>query len=767
MAFIDYGNETEDERRRRLEQEAAAAAMSDEAVASGGAAPGKMGFGDYLGAYVDKRLGAAQDRISQAGEYLTDPESAFQRRLGMQQEAANTEVHTQTVKTYGDGSQERIVKTQMPAAQEQMTAPGPVAPSAPVAQAPAPVAQAPAPVVPGQEQRPQVFPAFAAAVQRQAQPTAPIPPEAANQQVQMPAMPQPGPPVQVASADPAAGLQAAAAARAQQQAQQTAAQAPAPTPSLQQLASTAFAPTVERELQQPMTRAEQDQMAVVAAHNEKDPGRRRDAFAQIIANPNVNEGNKALANKFMAESFLHQRNIEKATKEIEEKTPTELSRYLKENKKEGSYIKAILLARLGLTDLAAKEQELINPTRTADTAIVGDQKYAVIKRKDGSIEAAFDINGRRAGQEAIAQIMAAAMPTKSFLLPQSGGGLMQKTITGPDGQPQVITGQVFTDPISKETYFQAGKNRYDTTGLSTPAQNVQNVFSSSQAAGAGKTAGETGMTAPPLQAFPGQAGGPTPPATAAPASPAAPVDPAAVNRAQRNLQDLQSEIAKIPAKDPKREERLRILNTEIATNQGILQQAGQAPVPIAQPFWKQKQAADLSTEQAKANIQAAKEISVAEAKVPAEERGKMAARDVAKQGFADSTYPLLSAVREEISKSTGSSIGAGVDELARAVGASTKGAEAIAKLNVLAGPIKMNIPRFEGAQSDRDVQEYARQAGDFANPKLTVKERLAALDAMETLLKKYDKAGTNDWTYGRTAPTDGTTSSGNKYKRVK
>ena len=158
--------------------------------------------------------------------------------------------------------------------------------------------------------------------------------------------------------------------------------------------------------------------------------------------------------------------------------------------------------------------------------------------------------------------------------------------------------------------------------------------------------------------------------------------------------------------------------------------------------------------------------ATAEAKVPAEERGKVAAKEIAKQGFADSTYPLLSAVREEISKSTGSAIGASVDDLGRIIGASTKGAEAIAKLNVLAGPIKMNIPRFEGAQSDRDVQEYARQAGDFANPKLTVRERLAALDAMETLLKKYDKAGNNDWTYGRKAPSDGTTSSGNKYKRV-
>jgi len=761
MAFIDYANETDEERRRRLEQEAAAAAMNNEPVGSGGSYPQNRGFGDMMGAYVDKRLGSLQDRIDQAGQYLTDPEAAIQRRIGMQAEAANTEVETQTVKTYGDGSQERIVKTQMPAAQPEMPVAAPVAP---VAQAPAPVAQAPAPVAPGQEQRPQLFPAFAAAVQRQAQPLAPIPPEAANQQIQMPQLPQPGPPVQTASIDPAAGLQAAAAARAQQQTQQTAAQAPAPTPSLQQQAATAFAPTVERELQQPMTRADQDQMAVVAAHNEKDPGKRRDAFAQLIANPDVSEPNKALANKFMAESFLHQKNIEKATREIEEKSPSELSRYLKETKKEGSYIKAILLARLGLTDLAAKEQELINPTRTADTAVVGDQKYTVFKNKNGTIDQAFDINGKKANQDEIAKIMAAAMPTKSFLLPQSGGGLMQKTITGPDGQPQVITGQVFTDPLTKETYFQAGKNRYDTSGLSTPAQNVQNVFGAAQAGGAGKVAGETGMAATPLQAFPGQAGGPGAPVNT-PATPAAPVDPAAVSRAQRNLQSLQSEITKIPAKDPKRDERLNILNSEIAKNQSVLQQAGQTPMAITQPFWKQKQSAELSTEQAKANIQAAKEVNVAEAKVPAEARGKVEAKEIASQDFADKTYKIIRPISDAIKQSTGSGLGAVTDDVLSIIGKGTTGSANIAKLNALSYQIISQIPRMEGAQSNIDVEMYKQAAGDLANRKAPVADRLAALQTIITMMEINDREKKNDWGAFSAGPQPtGQSSTGVKWK---
>jgi hypothetical protein len=51
------------------------------------------------------------------------------------------------------------------------------------------------------------------------------------------------------------------------------------------------------------------------------------------------------------------------------------------------------------------------------------------------------------------------------------------------------------------------------------------------------------------------------------------------------------------------------------------------------------------------------------------------------------------------------------------------------------------------------VQVYKQAAGDFANDKLPVETRLAALQGLITLLKKYDKEGKNDWSFGGTAPT--------------
>jgi len=235
----------------------------------------------------------------------------------------------------------------------------------------------------------------------------------------------------------------------------------------------------------------------------------------------------------------------------------------------------------------------------------------VFKDKNNNIKEAFDVAGRSVNQETIARISAAAMPNKSFLLPQSGGGLMQKTITGPDGQPQVITGQVFTDPQTNTTYFQAGNKRYDTSGLSTPAQNVQNVYSAAAASSAGKAGGE-GFTPQPLPAFPGQAGGNIPAA----ASGAVTVDPAAVRRAQSDVEAVDREIKRVKPGAPGAAKTLETLQTERAAAQQRLQQASSgavqgltataAPaVTATSPVWQQRQQAAVGEATAKEQIQVA------------------------------------------------------------------------------------------------------------------------------------------------------------------
>jgi hypothetical protein len=150
-----------------------------------------------------------------------------------------------------------------------------------------------------------------------------------------------------------------------------------------------------------------------------------------------------------------------------------------------------------------------------------------------------------------------------------------------------------------------------------------------------------------------------------------------------------------------------------------------------------------------ASVQQAKELAVAEQKPPAEARGKLQAKDVNNQGYADSTYGLIKPISDSIRQSTGSSIGAGADKLAGVVGVGTKGAENIARLEVLGYQLLSNVPRFEGPQSDIDVQMYKQAAGDLANSSKPVNVRLAALDSIVMMLKKYDKAGRNDWSFGQ------------------
>jgi hypothetical protein len=89
------------------------------------------------------------------------------------------------------------------------------------------------------------------------------------------------------------------------------------------------------------------------------------------------------------------------------------------------------------------------------------------------------------------------------------------------------------------------------------------------------------------------------------------------------------------------------------------------------------------------------------------------------------------------SGATGSLIGAGADRLAGVFGRSTQGAQATAALQTIAGQLTSKMPRMEGPQSDRDVQLYKQMAGDLANDTLPVQTRLAALEQIRSLNRKY------------------------------
>ena len=92
-----------------------------------------------------------------------------------------------------------------------------------------------------------------------------------------------------------------------------------------------------------------------------------------------------------------------------------------EKTEEGSYIKAYLFARLGLTDLAQQEQQKISPTKQTMGVMLGDQHYAATFAKDGQLLYAYDENGNKVGDALKAKLAANAFATKGAVTGQTMG----------------------------------------------------------------------------------------------------------------------------------------------------------------------------------------------------------------------------------------------------------------------------------------------------------------------------------------------------------
>lgn len=141
------------------------------------------------------------------------------------------------------------------------------------------------------------------------------------------------------------------------------------------------------------------------------------------------------------------------------------------------------------------------------------------------------------------------------------------------------------------------------------------------------------------------------------------------------------------------------------------------------------------------------------AKLEAEMQGVQAK----KQLSADDALGMLDAAEELLQTATSGRAGAAVDAVAGFFGESTEGSKATASLKTLSGQLVAKMPRMEGPQSDRDVQMYKDMAGDLANPNLPRDDRLAALQMIRTLNRKYASAPGGlppmlDYTGGGNAP---------------
>jgi hypothetical protein len=127
-----------------------------------------------------------------------------------------------------------------------------------------------------------------------------------------------------------------------------------------------------------------------------------------------------------------------------------------------------------------------------------------------------------------------------------------------------------------------------------------------------------------------------------------------------------------------------------------------------------------------------------EAEIRAESSGKKDATMSGLGGIIDEAKGILTGTV----KPTASGFGAIMDAMGTAVGYAPEGAAEADKLKAIGGALVAKMPRMEGPQSNLDVENYKQMAGDVGNPTLPISRRLAALEQVETLWRKYDKGAT-------------------------
>lgn len=116
--------------------------------------------------------------------------------------------------------------------------------------------------------------------------------------------------------------------------------------------------------------------------------------------------------------------------------------------------------------------------------------------------------------------------------------------------------------------------------------------------------------------------------------------------------------------------------------------------------------------------------------------GPLAETTVKNQKNMGKLGELITQAREILPNATASGFGAKVDEANRFVGRSTEGSQAAAKLAAIGGNMLMMMPRMEGPQSDRDVENYKLMVGKIGDPTVPAAERSAAMDALEEIVAR-------------------------------
>jgi hypothetical protein len=116
-------------------------------------------------------------------------------------------------------------------------------------------------------------------------------------------------------------------------------------------------------------------------------------------------------------------------------------------------------------------------------------------------------------------------------------------------------------------------------------------------------------------------------------------------------------------------------------------------------------------------------------------------------------YKVAGQIESLLPQAHGSGVGAGMGYLANLFDFESPQNVVDEKLKVLGSRILMQVPRFQGPQSDKDVAVYKEAAGSLSDPNKSIASRMGALQTIKDMNSKY--APELDWSYGKDkqAPT--------------
>jgi hypothetical protein len=189
---------------------------------------------------------------------------------------------------------------------------------------------------------------------------------------------------------------------------------------------------------------------------------------------------------------------------------------------------------------------------------------------------------------------------------------------------------------------------------------------------------------------------------------------------QSRTEILQQELAAAQA-DPRRAADVQAIQRELAGAQKVGSMPG---IPLQTPAAAAQQVGQVNNQ-----------LAIEKARVEAAQSPEA----IAKLTDAQGVVGLTGMARQILSdgKATGSLGGTLRDKVAGAVGVSTKSSQAAAQLAAIGGALVSKQPKMTGPQSDKDVLLYQQMAGRIGDASVPLGDRLAALDVVEGINKKY------------------------------